>query len=391
MGGVTSYVGSLVGIGGSADEAPPEPSEAPVRDPAIARQQTALDQAVAEARAETGAQVAEVWGEEAALPSRRVWVWYDTRMTTRCFLDFERGEIRAETVVEPGEAPEEAVERLRDMVQKATHDRPAEMAKRDATMRAAAKIAADYGIRVFSPPLPSPSEKPVLAGAVPSDAAARVTAERVAAARVVGADGKERTKLIHRVPFSEGFYAKLAERYADVVLRQARAHRLSPSLVLAVIHNESAFNPRATSHIPAYGLMQIVPKSAGIDAYEFLHGEARLLAPEYLYDPRNNVELGAAYLGLLDRRYLRDVGHPRSRLHCAIAAYNTGAGNVARAFTGGTSMRAAAEVINGMPPERVFAQLQERLPFEETRRYLVKVTDARNNYRAWDDAPISRN
>jgi membrane-bound lytic murein transglycosylase C len=113
--------------------------------------------------------------------------------------------------------------------------------------------------------------------------------------------------------------------------------------------------------------------------------------PEYLYDPRNNVELGAAYLRLLDSRYLVDVKHPRSRLHCAVAAYNTGAGNVARAFTGATSMRTAAEVINGMPPERVFAHLQERLPFEETRRYLVKVTDARNNYRAWDDAPISRN
>jgi membrane-bound lytic murein transglycosylase C len=382
-GGVVRYARGLI----DGDE-PAAEGVAPV-DSAVVRRQEAVDQVIVEARAEMAARVADVWGDEAT-PSAKVWIWYDKPMTTRCFLDFERGEVLAETIVEPGEDSAAALERLRDMVWKAAHDGPSDMAKRDFTMRTAAKKAEDRGTRVPWPPPPPPDEKPVLAGVIPEDADEAVTAERVEATPFVGKDGKQRTKLSYRVPFSEGAYSKLAARHADVVLAAADTHGLPPSLILAVIQTESAFNPRATSHVPAYGLMQIVPRSAGLDATAFLYGRARLLDPEFLYEPGNNVTLGAAYLRLLDSRYLRAIEHPRSRLYGAIAAYNTGAGNVARAFTGTTSMRAAASVVNNMPPDRVFAHLRERLPFEETRRYIDKVTRAQANYRAWDEVLVAR-
>jgi membrane-bound lytic murein transglycosylase C len=58
-------------------------------------------------------------------------------------------------------------------------------------------------------------------------------------------------------------------------------------------------------------------------------------SPEFLYDPANNIKLGAGYLRLLDSNYLSDIVDPQSRHFGMIAAYNTGSGNVARAFSRG--------------------------------------------------------
>ena len=121
--------------------------------------------------------------------------------------------------------------------------------------------------------------------------------------------------------------------------------------------------------------MQLVPQTAGRDAYKMLYQEDRLLSPEYLFAPDKNIELGAAYVRLIYSRYLKGVTNTQARLWCTIAAYNTGAGNVARTFTKGTSMKAAAEVINAMPPDAVYQHLLTRLPYDETRAYLKKVRD----------------
>jgi len=70
---------------------------------------------------------------------------------------------------------------------------------------------------------------------------------------------------------------KRAEQYRPVVQDNADKRNIDASLVLAVMHTESAFNPMATSHIPAFGLMQIVPKSAGKDVTAHLFGKPTLL------------------------------------------------------------------------------------------------------------------
>ena len=68
---------------------------------------------------------------------------------------------------------------------------------------------------------------------------------------------------------------------------------------------------------------------------------------------------------------------------CAIAGYNTGAGNVCKAFDAGTSLTRAAPVINGMTPEQVYSRLRTNLPYEETRNYIVKVNERLPLYREW--------
>jgi membrane-bound lytic murein transglycosylase C len=130
----------------------------------------------------------------------------------------------------------------------------------------------------------------------------------------------------------------------------------------------------ARSHVPAYGLMQIVPHSAGRDASELLFGREVLLSPSYLYGEGNNINVGTAYLYLLYNRYLAEIRDPVSRMYCSIAAYNTGPGNVARAFADTTKVSNAAGIINRMTPQQVYTHLVSRLPYQETRDYLQKVT-----------------
>lgn len=161
----------------------------------------------------------------------------------------------------------------------------------------------------------------------------------------------------------------------EYVFKYAAEHKVNPEVVFSIIHNESYFNPMAKSHVPAYGLMQIVPQSAGMDATKFLFGKAQVLLPSYLYNPNNNVEIGSAYFHILYYSYLKDIKNPTSRLYCSIAAYNTGAGNVAKAFVGNYNISAAANVINRMSPDDVYRTLKRNLPYDETKRYLDKVLD----------------
>ena len=169
-----------------------------------------------------------------------------------------------------------------------------------------------------------------------------------------------------------------ASRYREPVLKYSKTFGIHPALVYAVIEVESSFNPYALSAAPAYGLMQIVPTTAGRDSWQFLHGQDRVPTPAYLYNPDNNIEMGTAYLHLIDRRYLDAITNPISREYCMIAAYNTGSGNVLRTFH--DDRNRAAERINAMSPEAVYAKLKSDLPYEETRRYVVKVREAKKRY-----------
>ena len=140
------------------------------------------------------------------------------------------------------------------------------------------------------------------------------------------------------------------------------------------MHTESSFNPKATSYVPAYGLMQIVPHTAGVDSYKYLYRVKKIPSSRYLYNSKNNIRLGSAYLHLLYYSYLRHIKNPQSRLYCAIAAYNTGAGNVAWAFTHTYNPKKAAQVINRLTPEQVYNRLLRDLKYDEPKHYLKRVT-----------------
>lgn len=186
--------------------------------------------------------------------------------------------------------------------------------------------------------------------------------------------------IIVKIPLPKEFPFKRAEKYLAGAKQAASKWKIDPALVMAIAHTESHFNPLARSHIPAFGLMQIVPSSAGKDASKLMYGKSRLLTSDELYNPSFNLDTGSAYLSMLQTRYLKRITNPKTRLFCTIAAYNTGTGNVAKAFIGQASMQRAYPVINQLSPERVFEILKTDLPYKETRKYLVKVTNHMDSY-----------
>jgi membrane-bound lytic murein transglycosylase C len=188
---------------------------------------------------------------------------------------------------------------------------------------------------------------------------------------------------------SKAFLAK-AKLYKTEVFKRAKQFRLTPEFIYGIIHTESSFNPMARSYIPAFGLMQIVPRSAGADAYNMLYGKKKILSPSFLYNAKNNVLIGSAYLKKIYYGYMRKIKNPLSRLYCTIAAYNTGAGNVACAFNsnlkdsqgrtrclrsrGHYNIIQASSKINSMSSGEVYNYLLQHLRYDEPKHYLKRVS-----------------
>jgi len=228
-----------------------------------------------------------------------------------------------------------------------------------------------------------PDGTPVTGGNARAFAETQAASERVQRKTVTGSDNVPREVVSVSFALVPDHLRVRAERFRPFVTRYAAHYGVYPPLVYAIIHSESSFNPRARSGVPAYGLMQLVPRSGARDAYLLVYRQDRMLSDTYLYDPERNIELGAAYLHILQDRYFKRIENPMNRMLCAIAGYNTGAGNVCKAFDAGTSLTRAAPVINGMTPEQVYSRLRTNLPYEETRNYIVKVNERLPLYREW--------
>ncbi|UQB42198.1 DUF3393 domain-containing protein [Thiomicrospira microaerophila] len=191
---------------------------------------------------------------------------------------------------------------------------------------------------------------------------------------------RENNQTIHFVEFAmvQDHQTTSQNKYAGLVTQYSRQFKIRTDLIYAIMEAESSFNPYAMSHIPAYGLMQIVPSSAGRDAHQLIYKRDGTPSKDYLFVPNNNIQMGVAYLSILNDRYLARVTHPLSREYCVIAGYNTGSGNVLRAFDSDRSK--AFDRINQMQPNQVYQHLVRNLPYQETRRYMQKVTEFQRKY-----------
>jgi len=94
-----------------------------------------------------------------------------------------------------------------------------------------------------------------------------------------------------------------------IVSKVAKKYEIDERLVNAVIKQESGFNPKATSHCGAMGLMQLMPATA------------KGLGVKDAYNPVQNIEGGVKYLSNLLKKY-------NGNTVLALAAYNAGSGAV---------------------------------------------------------------
>ncbi len=135
-------------------------------------------------------------------------------------------------------------------------------------------------------------------------------------------------------------------------------------LAHAITLQESRFEPTATSHAGAQGLMQLMPETARRMSRDLRLNYHR---SKLIYDPEYNVQLGSGYL-----KHLLNVYDNTPIL--AIAAYNAGPGNVRkwlRTYGDPREFKSVEEVIDWM----------EMIPFSETRNYVQRVIENMQLYR----------
>jgi soluble lytic murein transglycosylase len=152
------------------------------------------------------------------------------------------------------------------------------------------------------------------------------------------------------VPGSDRPPLTFPQPFAPRVREVAAQARLSPGWVWSIMTVESVFCPTVVSPVGAIGLLQLMPLTARRARAALGRPAAGL---EGLFDPAENLGLGAWYLGELARKL-------RGHLALAAAAYNGGPHNVTawlRAKVGRAELDAFVEEI----------------PFRETRAYVKRV------------------
>lgn len=144
--------------------------------------------------------------------------------------------------------------------------------------------------------------------------------------------------------------------YRDAILNQSSRHGLDPLLVLAIIREESYFKPEAVSRRGALGLMQVMPETGAWIAAQLDEG----YSPRRLLEPADNIRFGTWYLGTLLLRFRGDKVR-------ALAAYNAGYNRIETWLAEGVWDGSLAEL--------------RQLPFQETRRYVIKIMRSYEIYR----------
>tara|TARA_R110001599_G_scaffold73034_5_gene202254 strand:+ start:17752 stop:18933 length:1182 start_codon:yes stop_codon:yes gene_type:complete len=168
------------------------------------------------------------------------------------------------------------------------------------------------------------------------------------------------------------------EKYSDYVIAAAKRYNLEPALIYGIIETESSFNPYAVSPANAYGLMQVVPSTAGKDVYNLVKKKSGQPTKEVLFSPASNIDIGSAYLYILQTRYLVKVTNKTSQEYSMISAYNGGTGNVLKTFD--SNRTRAMDKLNQTSVSNVYKKLRYDHPRSESQMYLEKVTKAKKNY-----------
>ena len=317
----------------------------------------------------------EKFWDNPKLSTKKEWISYSKDKTTRSDIDFEKNTIKVEVVAS---SPAEARKKLSKQLAFAVEADTKEVIKKDTLQHKVAQLS-----KKSETPHATVDKKPIIStvifGTKPTQKKVRSFVQKNVK-NIKQRTTKKGVIYSIKVPLPKNTTLKLAKKYENEVLQQSKRFQMPIPLIFAIMQTESYFNPFAKSHIPAYGLMQIVPWTAGKDTYQFIYKQKLEPSATYLYNSKNNIEMGSAYLHILYYRYLRPIKDPQTRLYCTIAAYNTGAGNIAWAFTHHYNVKTAAKKINTMSSEEVYNHLLRNLKYDEPKYYLKRVRKRMNAF-----------
>jgi soluble lytic murein transglycosylase len=145
--------------------------------------------------------------------------------------------------------------------------------------------------------------------------------------------------------------------YRAEVTAAADKNQIDPYLLAAVIRVESNFNPQATSHAGARGLMQLMPDTGRMAAGNL---DIDNFSADDLYDPQTNLQIGSWYL----RHLVEQYGGNRI---AGLAAYNAGHGKVSKWLEQGVWSGKLDDI--------------NKIPYKETREYITKVLKDYERYK----------
>ncbi len=149
--------------------------------------------------------------------------------------------------------------------------------------------------------------------------------------------------------------------YAELVAPEAERAGIPSALVLALIKQESGFDPRAVSRAGARGLMQLMPATGTEQARK---EGLRDFHPDSLFVPAINIRLGVAYLRDVLKRHDGNIDY-------ALAHYNAGPTALARWIPR----------LRDRPPEEAV----EDIGYAETREYVKRVGANHKTYQVlWE-------
>jgi soluble lytic murein transglycosylase len=144
--------------------------------------------------------------------------------------------------------------------------------------------------------------------------------------------------------------------FLDYIVEDSRHFGADPTLVLAIMREESRFNPRAKSEAAARGLLQFIITTASEIGRDI--GLVNV-TPEDLYDPRVIIRLGAKYVSTLSKQFGNDH-------YATAAAYNAGAHQ--------------ADVWTRLSPGPDDDFFMSSINFDETKHYVRKVMNSYKRY-----------
>ena len=319
--------------------------------------------------------VEEQWTEFRS-STNKTWVEYNNKIDTRSSVDFENGEIEIETLVNVDEVIQKKPEDKREKpaqpkyseLNEAEQEKVRELAKEKIETQFTKILSSENEVHseTLKDQIKDPEGEAVTQNNSSKYAKNHIEPDmKIEEEPVVANDTQPRLKIKVKIKMVPEHLKIRAEKYRKPVEKYAKEYNLDPALVFAVIHTESYFNPLAKSYVPAYGLMQLVPRFGAMDAYAYLYEKKELLPASYLYNPDNNIMLGATYLYLLQSRWLSGIRDTSNQVVLTAAAYNWGPTRIKNKII-------KKYDINQLSHDEVVGLINAMAP-RETRDYIQKI------------------
>lgn len=173
-----------------------------------------------------------------------------------------------------------------------------------------------------------------------------------------------------QTPLTKAAPKHVSQAWSMFTENAASHYGVDERLISAIISVESGGDPDVVSRSNAVGLMQIKASTAGREVYR-AQGRRGQPSTRELRDPAKNIDIGTAYIRLLQQRALSGIRDPETLRYATIVAYANGAGALLRTFS--RDRDRAIAMINDLSPEEFRRHVQTKHPAAQAPRYLWKV------------------